>query len=265
MSLLVATVLVFLAGLIAVGVNAEVPDTNENCQRCSAKEKECKAPNVGNDGVTRYKIKCCGLYDECALTEEARPSPYCKAPLCEWSLGLRRHESKAYDPEKECCTKGFGPQQKYPIERLYYCTETRTARPGVQPEPNGCGTKNFPVQSKFGKADFTAACNQHDICYDTCKSDKTACNDKFYELMQTECKRAYPVKGRLQTTCSEKAYTYRNEGGIAATLLGAYDDAQMRVCQCCPDAPPKSEINLILPENLDWQIIIFGQSKATAM
>lgn len=247
--IIVIAVLILLAGLILIGVTAETSNLNESCLKCQENQKECKVPNIGNDGQTRYKIKCCELSQECAQTDEEKPSPYCKSPECKWSLGLRRHFSESYNPEKECCTES-GPKPKYPIERLYDCSKTLTARPEATPEANGCGTKEFPVQSRFGKADFTAACNAHDICYDTCNSGETVCNDKFYELMQAECKRAYPAQGKNQTQCLNTAYKYRYEGGIASRMIGAYETAQKRVCQCCSDQPAESGINFILPQIL---------------
>ena len=248
MNLLIVAVLVLLAALTVVGLTAETWNASEICLTCLGNQKPCKAPNVGNDGTTKFKIQCCESYDECGLTDEAKPSPYCITPECKWSYGLFKNFSKNYNPETHCCTED-GPATKYPIERVYACRNTLTARKGVKPEPNGCGTKEIPVQSKFGKADFTKACNNHDICYDTCNSGETACNDKFYKEMQAECKRAYPVKGTSQKQCLEKAYDYRYKGSIASIFVGAYDDAQKRVCQCCPDTPsPEPEINFLLPQ-----------------
>jgi hypothetical protein len=42
-------------------------------------------------------------------------------------------------------------------------------REGHTPTFNGCGAMGVSVQSQFG---MTECCNQHDICYHTCKTDK---------------------------------------------------------------------------------------------
>src|SRR5688572_6224673 len=138
MNLIVATALVFLTGLIVVGLNAETSNINENCQRCGANLKDCSLPVVGNDGQTRYKVQCCKPYQECAKSQrsdENHPSPYCENPECKWSYGLRRHNSEKYNPETQCCTKD-GPKNRYPIQAIYECADTLTARKGVKPEPN---------------------------------------------------------------------------------------------------------------------------------
>jgi len=153
--------------------------------------------------------------------------------------------------------------QKYPISRLYYCPN-RAPRPGFKPEPNGCGTKEHPVQAKFGLADFTAACNAHDTCYDTCNSGERICDDKFYEAMKAECARAYPVKNSTgQKTCLSHASDYRYGGGIGSKLLGAYDDAQSKACQCCADEQVGSLLDLFVQQDLVWETIFFGDSASS--
>src|SRR4051794_39887863 len=51
------------------------------------------------------------------------------------------------------------------------CTN-RVPNPNHTPSANGCGTAGAPVSGVFGSVDVTPACNNHDICYDTCNSTK---------------------------------------------------------------------------------------------
>ena len=76
---------------------------------------------------------------------------------------------------------------------------------------------------------FGPACQKHDLCYGTCKSDKSTCDDAFEAGMKKACKGA---RGKERAACNDIADDYRT----AVTLLagGNYDDAQREVCDCCP-------------------------------
>ncbi|MES1920023.1 hypothetical protein MHBO_001752, partial [Bonamia ostreae] len=52
-------------------------------------------------------------------------------------------------------------------------------REGHVPESNGCGAEGMDVKGNF---DFTDECNQHDICYHTCLSDRKECDVNFEKV-----------------------------------------------------------------------------------
>ncbi|XP_051507485.1 group XIIB secretory phospholipase A2-like protein isoform X1 [Myxocyprinus asiaticus] len=65
-------------------------------------------------------------------------------------------------------------------------------RPGYQmPEPDGCSTTllGFQVPNSFdmGVPAMTKCCNQLDICYDTCGSNKYRCDTKFRWCLHSIC------------------------------------------------------------------------------
>lgn len=235
-----ATVLLACVGvsLLAFGSYRRASTSEPSCGNC---DKWCTTPIVGNDGQTRYKRQCCGLNDECGERQypgDNGPSPYCKFP-CKKLSDNGRWYSTHYDSAAECCDPISGVQPKYPIRNLALCTNWAPRR-DAGPEPNGCGTKDKPVDPTDkeagrggGKADFTAACNQHDTCYDTCNSDRSACDAKFLENMYKECGAKYPAGSKGLTHC--KAIAKNGFYAGASSILGysAYNAAQQRVCQCC--------------------------------
>ncbi|XP_053476471.1 group XIIB secretory phospholipase A2-like protein isoform X2 [Ictalurus furcatus] len=62
------------------------------------------------------------------------------------------------------------------------------ARPGYQmPEPNGCTSSLLGFQLDMGIPAMTKCCNQLDICYDTCGSNKYRCDTKFRWCLHSIC------------------------------------------------------------------------------
>lgn len=109
------------------------------------------------------------------------------------------------------------------------------------PSVNGCGpegsTLKFP--QGVGAADFTAACNAHDICYETCNSTKSACDADLTTAARAACMVAYPrPTGDAQDEdrdrrgiCLSRARTYGS--AVSAWGKAAYDAAQKTACECC--------------------------------
>ncbi|KAJ4945137.1 hypothetical protein JOQ06_013673 [Pogonophryne albipinna] len=65
-------------------------------------------------------------------------------------------------------------------------------RPGYQmPEPDGCGSYFFglpvPDGVDMGIPAMTKCCNQLDMCYDTCGSNKYRCDSKFRWCLHSIC------------------------------------------------------------------------------
>ncbi|XP_026795123.1 group XIIB secretory phospholipase A2-like protein isoform X2 [Pangasianodon hypophthalmus] len=62
------------------------------------------------------------------------------------------------------------------------------ARPGYQiPEPNGCTSSLLGFQFDMGIPAMTKCCNQLDMCYDTCGSNKYRCDTKFRWCLHSIC------------------------------------------------------------------------------
>jgi hypothetical protein len=148
-----------------------------------------------------------------------------------------------YDPVSQCCEPA-GIQPLHPIAVLDFCPN-RVPHPGHVPEVNGCGPANGLVShlipNKVGPfynpraVDFTPACNNHDVCYDTCNSDKNTCDSNFLTQMRAACAAVYPGRGyydrRMRASCETDAYIYY----LAVSRVGgdAYESAQKGACDCC--------------------------------
>lgn len=143
-----------------------------------------------------------------------------------------------------CSSNSLAQQCEYPIVDLSAC-QRRTERAGHTPTVNGCGPEGSSLKfpQGVGLADFTAPCNAHDVCYETCNSDKARCDAALAETARAECLRAYPrpapgVEDEAwgsRATCMSRARKY----GSAVSAFGkaAYEAAQKLACECCTGLP----------------------------
>ncbi|XP_059422772.1 group XIIB secretory phospholipase A2-like protein isoform X2 [Carassius carassius] len=72
----------------------------------------------------------------------------------------------------------------------YRCRYGKAPQPrtGYQmPEPDGCSTSLLGFQFDMGVPAMTKCCNQLDICYDTCGSNKYRCDTKFRWCLHSIC------------------------------------------------------------------------------
>jgi Group XII secretory phospholipase A2 precursor (PLA2G12) len=152
------------------------------------------------------------------------------------------------DPTTQCCV-GDVAVQKHPIADLSQCPN-RIADPSHVPGFNGCGPAfltgvQFLIPQGYGSASFTNSCNGHDICYDTCNSDKNSCDLNLGISMVQSCTETYQpiisteddpalqqIFNAQYTYCKIAAFQFYN----AVHLLGqgAFDSAQEDACDCCP-------------------------------
>jgi hypothetical protein len=151
-----------------------------------------------------------------------------------------------YDPTTQCCEVG-GVQPVYPIADLDLCPN-RVPHPGHVPEFNGCGPAqgfvSHIIPNRIGPSrniDFTPACNNHDICYDTCNSVKSDCDRAFLADMTAACTVAYSGRGwfdrYMRTACTADAYLYYTAVSKTSTGTEAYESAQKEACDCCAICP----------------------------
>jgi len=168
---------------------------------------------------------CCKQGEQCIHNE---CKPYCPTET-------DPHATHTYDPAKQCCTKN-GIEQKYPIQNFERCRETRVKHDAFKLDPKDlyCGPKGKRAADHYGKANFLPACVEHDKCYSTCKSDKTACDDAFTKAITAACNGAYGHDAKTLAGCMRTVADYTTAVTVGATVVGAYDDAQSEACQCCP-------------------------------
>jgi hypothetical protein len=204
--------------------------------------KWCTTDVVGNDGQTRHKKACCRADEECVIEPPNPesgpwPSPGCKAKTnCEPITDLASCPA-ACPAEGKC----------------------RRTRANYAPKSNGCGPEFLTVVIKVGVipqghglGDFTDMCNQHDICYGTCNSNKKSCDDKFRKDLFAECSSKYHPNPKERcggdptcvTSADELSVCNRLARGYADLVKdkgqGAFDTAQKEACECCSSPPPSA-------------------------
>ncbi|KAF0296228.1 Group XIIA secretory phospholipase A2 [Amphibalanus amphitrite] len=100
------------------------------------------------------------------------------------------------------------------------------------PSSDGCGslgvkwdTESLPVEQ------LSDCCDAHDLCYDTCGSDRDFCDLAFKRCLYAVCDREKKRLDKLaQKACkgaSKLLYT-----GTLALGCKSYRDAQRRACRC---------------------------------
>ncbi|KAL7015559.1 hypothetical protein ACKWTF_016522 [Chironomus riparius] len=68
-----------------------------------------------------------------------------------------------------------------PFKKLYPTSN-------YKPTFNGCGSGGLTISmNKLPKPEIENCCNDHDICYDTCKKDKVNCDNVFRNCMIRAC------------------------------------------------------------------------------
>jgi hypothetical protein len=117
-------------------------------------------------------------------------------------------------------------------EELKNCN--RVDDPSTSPNPNGCSVPPIicfvpDCDNPAGCSDtsFRGACDAHDICYQTCKSNKGTCDTDFRNAMLDVC-----MGSSCAYACSEFAYAYYS-GVSGAEGQEAWEDDQVIACICC--------------------------------
>jgi hypothetical protein len=180
----------------------------------------------GTDTVLSH---CCDAAHTCQITGSVTGNfdAYCVAAVCGGS---------AFNGLTQCCSPVSNqPVPKTPIANLADCPN-RVANPNHTPTSNGCGTTDHPLPNHYDGAQFTPACNDHDICYDTCGNVKATCDQTFIAAMKAICDSTFPKM--LQAMDKIACETLTSQLGRLAINssfgVKAYDAAQMEACQCCP-------------------------------
>jgi hypothetical protein len=116
------------------------------------------------------------------------------------------------------------------IEEWLACSKL-VDNPYSEPTPNGCSwVLDNPTECEH--TSFTPACNNHDICYGTCNSFFSTCNDSFLNGMQSICE---SLTGDEREQCYSDcmwnaAYYY---AGVSELGHSWYNAAQVEECSCC--------------------------------
>ncbi|XP_053687534.1 group XIIB secretory phospholipase A2-like protein [Sabethes cyaneus] len=109
------------------------------------------------------------------------------------------------------------------------------------PQSDGCGSLGLKIDSEYlPAAEMETCCNAHDICYDTCSSDKELCDLDFKRCLYKYCD-AYEknvVSDLVVKGC--KAAAKMLFTGTLTLGCKSYLDSQARCCYCPPPKPDKA-------------------------
>ena len=197
----------------------------------------CKIAGPSDNYQCCLAGKCCG--GPCCEKDEFCIDLKC-IPGCKYKDPVLGAEVRRFEPKTQCCTP-FGVQPKFEGFSARKCKDTRTPRPKSEkykPTKNGCGSKDFdvpdtwPAKGKGKKANFTSACNKHDVCYGTCNKDKDACDSTFCKNLLKACAETWPDPGHPKRRgCNTEANLYC--AGVALAADSDYWNAQSEGCHCC--------------------------------
>lgn len=119
-----------------------------------------------------------------------------------------------------------------PISRPESCPDSRRPKAGFTPTTNGCGAagSELEIPQGFGRADFSPACNAHDLCYSECGSSQWGCDAALHQGVTAACL-IYVGVPLVYQACLHQASLY----GPAVALFGgaAHHSAQQEACECC--------------------------------
>ena len=117
----------------------------------------------------------------------------------------------------------------------------KVQNPNYVPTMNGCGPAGWKalitsnLSNPPGGADFTGACNTHDLCYEGCGNIKDNCDINFRNDMWRACEFKYigrdPLSMARLKICTDFAKSYYTLVSVAGQ--SPYNAAQVNSCVCC--------------------------------
>ncbi len=208
-------------------LNSPPPGTTTGC--CFGSVSFCcpTGTSVCCPGADTTDNHCCNAAQTCQITGSVSGNfdAHCVAATC---------GGTSFNGLTQCCSPlSNQPVPKVPIARLGDCPN-RVPLPGHVATSNGCGTKEHPLPHNFGPAEFTPACNDHDICYDTCPNPKSTCDQAFVKAMQTLCLQSFGKADPRLYMCIQAAAAIATLAINSSFGIDAYNTAQIAACQCCP-------------------------------
>ncbi|XP_064173448.1 group XIIB secretory phospholipase A2-like protein isoform X2 [Anguilla rostrata] len=183
-----------------------------------------------------------GLGEERApVASQPEPSgtpPAPRAPPAEpqeesdWGLNYIRETFQAANGYFESIVEMMGGRNGVCQYRCRY-GKAPLARPNYKtPEPNGCSSSLLGLQLDLGIPAMTKCCNQLDLCYDTCGSNKYRCDSKFRWCLHGICsdlKRSLGFVSKVEA-CESVADTLYNT--IWTLGCRPYMNSQRAACFC---------------------------------
>uniref|UniRef100_A0A8D0CEF2 Group XIIB secretory phospholipase A2-like protein n=3 Tax=Scleropages formosus TaxID=113540 RepID=A0A8D0CEF2_SCLFO len=154
----------------------------------------------------------------------------------DWGIGSIRDSFEAVNGYFDSFLEVLGGRNGVCQYRCRY-GKAPLPRPDYQtPEPDGCGSHflglPLPERLDFGIPAMTKCCNQLDLCYDTCGSNKYRCDSKFRWCLHSICsdlKKSLGFVSKVET-CEAMADTLFN----TVWTLGckSFMNSQRAACLC---------------------------------
>lgn len=103
------------------------------------------------------------------------------------------------------------------------------------PSSDGCGSLGLSISTEYlPAAEMETCCNNHDICYDSCNSDKELCDLEFKRCLYKYCDSTdKTIAGNLMVKGCKGAAKMLFTGTLTLGCK-SYLDSQKRTCYCPP-------------------------------
>lgn len=93
---------------------------------------------------------------------------------------------------------------------------------------------------------FTECCNEHDLCYDTCNSNRDNCDEEFKECLNNACEFESIQRKRSNDKSMEcKQLIELMHSGTVGLGCAAFKEAQRNACLCDGHTLSKKEMKKI--------------------
>nr|XP_033796435.1 group XIIB secretory phospholipase A2-like protein isoform X2 [Geotrypetes seraphini] len=134
-----------------------------------------------------FSLNICQCTENEAQSSTVAPPPTEEEESGDWGIGTIRGGFEAVNGYFDSFLELLGGKNGVCQYRCRY-GKAPLPRPDYKsPEPNGCSSYFLGLKLDMGIPAMTKCCNQLDICYDTCGSNKYRCDAKFRWCLHSIC------------------------------------------------------------------------------
>lgn len=116
---------------------------------------------------------------------------------------------------------------------VFRCPDDSPPKPdwNHKAQSNGCGSLGIEINQEYlPLTEMTKCCDLHDLCYDTCNTDKERCDLEFKRCLYKYCDTYQTTGVTVVNTC--KAAAKMLFTGTTALGCKSFLDAQKNACYC---------------------------------
>jgi len=205
-------------------------DINDKDKQC----KECKSGSLDNrpDNFSLDKKSCC-------INGESTPIKQASFADLGKNCPNRVQDTTLMHPIDGCSGPGIQDLESNYVETVMAEDfEFYVALPVWGAPQSGVGWNNH--------SQVTLACNKHDVCYQTCDSNRNQCDNSLVADGRAACAKGYPLDCPANLVASGDCPEYFTEQQkclsavgimydqiLRAAGQGAWEDRQIQHCNCC--------------------------------